>query len=203
MNQKASSRHYAKSSGVRIRHPNRPVRQKFPIPAWRFREARMGFGLGVIECADLLRVSERTVRGWESGGTRIPYAAYKLMRLLKSGKVLGPEWRDFFVYRNVLITPEGHQFEAGDLAWWSLLVRRAKAFGELLRAGRGLSAPAAAQVAAGLVCSETSRKPTQVESQKQGVFAPLPGVPTPPRKGPSRGAAGRLARVLRAAGGAR
>jgi hypothetical protein len=51
-----------------------------PIPARRFREAPFGVRAGVVACADLLRVSERT------------------------GKVLGPDWRDFFVYRNVLIT---------------------------------------------------------------------------------------------------
>jgi hypothetical protein len=140
------------------------------------------------------------------------------MRLLKGGKVLGPEWRDFFVYRNVLITPEGHRFEAGELAWWSLLVRRAKAFGEMLRAGARLSASEAAPMcgasntahlsqvgtaetaaegsALGLVCSETSHKGLQVHSQKQGVFGALP----PPAP---RGPAGRLARAMRAAGGAR
>lgn len=72
------------------------------------------------------------MRNWESGAVRIPYAAYKLMRVLKGGKILGPEWRDFYVWRGVLHTPEGHRFEAGELSWWSLLVRRARAFSDLL-----------------------------------------------------------------------
>jgi|SRR5690349_5856298 len=123
---------------ARIRHPNRAKRQRFPVPAWRFREARLSTGMGVSRCADLLRVSDRTIRNWESGSVRIPYAAYKLVRVLRGGRYLAdPIWRDYRVYGEVLITPEGHRFHAGDLAWWSLLVRRARAFGELSAARRG------------------------------------------------------------------
>jgi hypothetical protein len=93
--------------------------------------------MGVLACADLLRVSERTIRGWESGATRIPYAAYKLLRVLKGGRYLAhPGWKDFIVQGDTLVTPEGHRFQAGQLAWWSLLVRQARAFGERLR-GQG------------------------------------------------------------------
>ena len=83
--------------------------------------------------ADLLQISERTVRGWESGATRIPYAAFKLLRVLKGGRLLEhPHWAHFVVRGPVLFTPEGHALQAGDLGWLSLLVRRARAFGELL-----------------------------------------------------------------------
>ena len=112
-----------------VRHPNRRHRQHLPVPAWRFREARLSTGLSVVGCAALLRVSERTMRGWESGATRIPYTAYKLLRLLRGGRVLShPDWKHFTVRGNVLISPEGHEFVAGDLGWLSLLVRRARAF---------------------------------------------------------------------------
>ncbi|MFC6838829.1 DUF3653 domain-containing protein [Xanthomonas theicola] len=33
---------------------------------------------------------------------------------------LGHQWRDFHVAGGVLVTPEGHQFPAADLSWWSL-----------------------------------------------------------------------------------
>lgn len=143
--------HYAKSGRGRIRRPNRAKRQHFPPMPWRFRDTRLSLGLGVEACADLLRVSERTIRHWESGATRIPYAAYKLMRVLRGGKVLGPEWRGFNVFRGVLVTPEGHRFEAAELSWWSLLVRRARAFSEiaLARQGGRAQVPAAAPAAAG------------------------------------------------------
>ncbi|GAB3350964.1 hypothetical protein GCM10027430_14320 [Lysobacter tyrosinilyticus] len=38
----------------------------FPVTAWRFRETRLTLALSVEACANLLHVSERTVRGWES-----------------------------------------------------------------------------------------------------------------------------------------
>ena len=89
--------HYAKFKGLPRRGPNRSKRPRFPVPGWRFREARYTCFLSVSGCADLLRVSERTIRNWESGKVRIPYAAFKLMRLLRGGKVLGDEWRHFHV----------------------------------------------------------------------------------------------------------
>lgn len=88
-----------------------------PPLARDFRDARHTCGLTVPTCATLLRVSERTIRNWEAGSTRIPYTAFKLMRVLRGGKYLGPAWRDFYVHGATLYTPEGHRFEAGDLAW--------------------------------------------------------------------------------------
>lgn len=85
----------------------------------------------------LLRVSARTVRNWEAGTARIPFASYKLLRLLRGGKVLGPEWREFYIRRDALVTPEGHEFRAGDLAWWSLTVRQAHEFQAIMRERRG------------------------------------------------------------------
>lgn len=159
------------------RRPVAPKRKHFPPAPWRFREARLSCGLGVGACADLLKVSERTVRNWEAGAVRIPYAAYKLMRVLRGGKVLGPEWRDFRVWRNVLVTPEGHRFEAGDLAWWSLLVRQAHEFRALMATRRAAApdGPAAlAAVASGVAVPSFS-------AERSVLF--VPGVPEGLRAG--------------------
>ena len=130
----ASPKAETAGSAVAVRRSLRPrrskvgprSRQRFPVEAWRFRDARLSVGLGVDRCADLLRVSPRTVRTWEAGTSRVPYAAYKLMRILRGGKLLGDDWRGFHVWRDTLITPEGHKFEASQLAWWSLQVRMAR-----------------------------------------------------------------------------
>jgi hypothetical protein len=107
------------------------------VTAWRFREARLQLFTSVGDCARLLRVSERTIRGWESGATRIPYASYKLLRVLKGGRYLAhPHWRGYVIRGPELFTPEGHRLKAGELGWLSLLVRRAHAFGELMAAQR-------------------------------------------------------------------
>lgn len=51
--------------------------------------------------------------------------------------MLGPEWREFYIRRDALVTPEGHEFRAGDLAWWSLTVRQAHEFQAIMRERRG------------------------------------------------------------------
>jgi hypothetical protein len=174
--------------------------------------------MGVGACAQLLRVSERTIRGWESGQTRIPYAAFKLLRVLKGGRYLShPIWKDFVIRGDTLITPEGHQFQAGELGWWSLLVRQARAFREVLRdrddkAGARAPGPDCAAIegsALGLVSSSTSDpRPTP----KTGSTAENKGSGTGQLVAARKALQGqsvrhqqvgrRLARVLRVAGGA-
>jgi transcriptional regulator with XRE-family HTH domain len=84
--------------------------------------------LTVQACADLLRVSVRTVSNWEAARSQIPYTAYKLMRVLRGTKLLGPTWSGFQIRGGVLITPEGRELRSTDLAWWSLLVLQAQEF---------------------------------------------------------------------------
>jgi DNA-binding transcriptional regulator YiaG len=180
-----------------LRHPNRQKLPHFPITAVRFREARHASFLTTEACSQLLRVSERTVRGWESGETRIPYAAYKLLRVLKGGRYLQhPHWQHFIVHGATLVTPEGHRFTAGDLGWWLLLVRQAKQFQRLMEEGRTAGAASREAAAAlGLVPSETSQKKTAEMASGLG----LPGDPAPALGGPAP-AARRARRDARGAG---
>ena len=122
------SRHYAKS-----RVAQRAALRRSPLQrrqhARRFLEARLRLRLTQAECADLLQITPRTLRYWEAGSVRIPHAAYRLLRVLGGGRYLDdPAWRSFTVRGDVLVTPEGHEFPAGDLAWWSLLVRQAREY---------------------------------------------------------------------------
>ncbi|MFN3842515.1 MAG: VC1465 family Xer recombination activation factor [Rehaibacterium terrae] len=87
--------------------------------------------------ARLLRVCPRTVRNWEAGRTRIPYAAFKPMRLLRGFELPGDAWRGWRLIGDTLWSPEGHGFRAGDHAWWSLLVRQAAAFRRQVARPRG------------------------------------------------------------------
>jgi len=81
-------------------------------------------------CADLLGVCVRTVRHWDAGRNRVPWSAVKLLRLLRGGDLgaLEPAWQGYRLDGNTIWTPEGHAFRAGEMAWWSLVVRRAQAF---------------------------------------------------------------------------
>jgi len=76
--------------------------------------------------ARTLQVTERTVYAWFSGKTAVPYAAYRLLRILNRFELPGfPGWH---MHSGKLWTPEGFGFEPQDGAWWSLLVRQARGF---------------------------------------------------------------------------
>lgn len=139
----------------------------------------------VEDCRLLLRVSERTIRGWESGATRIPYAAYKLLRVLKGGRYLAhPYWHDFIVQGPTLITPEGRTLEAGDLSWWSLLVLQAQQWRNLFAEQRGQEPTSVAASMLGhckapkpLVRSKHQPKPAIAKGKRHSgpKLAPEPG----------------------------
>ena len=67
------------------------------VTASRFRDFRWTANLSVADAAKLLRVSERTIHNWEAGRVRIPYAAYKLLRIVRGGQFAHPAWRGWFV----------------------------------------------------------------------------------------------------------
>ncbi len=105
------------------------------ITGERFRIARQSCWLTLPQAAKVLQVSERTLHNWESGACRVPFAAYKLMRLMAGGDLghLCPTWDGWTLERGRLISPEGREFKAGDMGWLSLLVARARLFSELYR----------------------------------------------------------------------
>ena len=73
----------------------------------RFKYQLADAGLSIAEAAKLLHVTERTVRYWISGKVSVPYAAYKLVRVLRYFELPGDQWK-------------GWHFAAGKL--WSRCV---------------------------------------------------------------------------------
>ncbi|MBU2288425.1 MAG: helix-turn-helix domain-containing protein, partial [Gammaproteobacteria bacterium] len=96
--------------------------------ASRFKIACADAGLTIDEVAQMLHVTPRTVRYWFSGKTNVPFAAYKLLRILNRFELPGDAWAGWHMHSGRLWTPEGHGFEPRDGAWWSLLVRQARGF---------------------------------------------------------------------------
>eukprot|EP01038_Epipyxis_sp_PR26KG_P019506 gene19506-27637_t len=101
--------------------------------AFRFKAMYRNLGLDLPGCAKLLHVTERTLHNWESGKHDIPFASYKLLRLLNRMDLPGDSWAGWSFHGGKLWTPEGRSFVGTDGSWWSLLVRRAACFDAMFK----------------------------------------------------------------------
>lgn len=133
----------------------------------KFKAMFSSLGLSVADAANFLQVSPRTVQLWVSGRVRIPYAAYKLMRLQLRYELPGEAWKDWHISAGRLYTPEGHELNPLDFSWWSLLVRRAAMFDALYKAR------------AGVQWAADPRKAQRVDRPPAAVPVRLPECPTP------------------------
>jgi DNA-binding transcriptional regulator YiaG len=113
-----------KSSSSR---PTRTNAEARAVIAQRLKYLLSDAGLKVPEAAKLLQVTERTVYAWISGRTAVPFAAYKLLRLLRWFELPGP-WDGWLMHSGKLWSPEGLGFDPSDSAWWGILVRKAAQF---------------------------------------------------------------------------
>lgn len=120
------------SLGLRLRRNDRDTRLQ---QAQKFRAMYRNLGLDLSGCAKLLHVTERTLHNWECGKHDIPYATFKLLRLLNGMELPGESWRGWSFQGGKLWSPEGRAFVGTDGAWWSLLVRQAHGYRELMARG--------------------------------------------------------------------
>ena len=96
--------------------------------ASRFKTACREAGLTIDQVAQTLHVTPRTVRYWFAGTTAVPFAAYKLLRILNRFELPGESWAGWHMHSGRLWTPEGFGFEPVDGLHWSALVRRSRLF---------------------------------------------------------------------------
>jgi hypothetical protein len=85
-------------------------------------------GLTPEAAGKMLHVTPRTVRYWISGKVLVPYAAYKLLRILTGAELPQPGWDGWHMHSGKLWTPEGHGFIPSDSSWWGHLVGKARLF---------------------------------------------------------------------------
>lgn len=90
-----------------------------PIDNEQFREVRIMNRLSINEVAKLLQVTSRTVANWESGGSRIPYSAFKLLRYLANGALLPDAWKGWEIKGDTLWSPVGRPFRQHELTYIS------------------------------------------------------------------------------------
>jgi hypothetical protein len=172
---------------------SQPRRRRHRRTVWcdsgSFRETRLCLFLTQAATADLLRVTVRTIRNWESGAGRVPYPAYKLLRVLRGLELPGPAWKGWSLSRDALVSPEGHSFHPWDMTWWSLTCAMARLWREdhRRRAGAGpgrASATGRAPARPGLVSYKTSDTPDG-ETPQNKAFSAIDAASIWPHYGPT------------------
>lgn len=88
-----------------------------PIDNEQFRDVRKMNRLTVDDAAKLLQVTSRTIAHWECGRTRIPYAAFKLLRCLANGELLSTAWKGWTIKGDTLWSPVGRPFRQHELTY--------------------------------------------------------------------------------------
>lgn len=113
----------------------------------RFKVMCADAGLNTEAVAKVLHVTTRTVQNYFSGRVAIPYAAYRLVRILGRYELPQAGWDGWHMHSGKLWSPEGHGFVPSDSTWWAALCSQARLWREsvqrdrqfamlMLRAGR-------------------------------------------------------------------
>ncbi len=89
----------------------------YPPTAEEFTYTRLTSRMKQQDVADLLHVSLRTVKNWESGKATIPYAAFKLIRIAGLHELPGDRWAGWVISQGALWSPAGRRFESHELPY--------------------------------------------------------------------------------------
>jgi len=84
------------------------------ISAQDFTDLRRQGGMTRKEAAKALDVTPRTIQNWETGGARIPWMAYRMLRILRGYALPGVAWEGWTVREHEMFSPTGRQYDA---AW--------------------------------------------------------------------------------------
>ncbi|MEW6119710.1 MAG: VC1465 family Xer recombination activation factor [Pseudomonadota bacterium] len=117
------------------KHRRRKTKRRPPHYPWvdheQFLIERKTAGLTQRKAADYLGVSLRTVRNWETGANRIPYPAFKLIRMRAKAIVHVEGWEGWRFDRDgALVTPAGRSFQPWELEQLQLVVSLARRYVE-------------------------------------------------------------------------
>ena len=91
-----------------------------------FRDLRKAAGMTRKQTAEALDVSERTIQNWENGGARIPWMAYRMLRIIRGYALPGVYWEGWTIRGRKLFSPAGKAFEVENLAYLQATFAQAK-----------------------------------------------------------------------------
>ena len=124
-----------------------------------FRDLRHQAGMTRKEAAAALDVTPRTIQNWETAGARIPWMAYRMLRILRGYALPGVAWEGWTITGDILHAPNGRRFAANELAHIEQVFSMARLWRQMYAAsGRAKTAST--------VVSFPDRRRTPVEKQK-------------------------------------
>lgn len=80
-----------------------------------FRDLRKLAKLTRRQAAAALDVTGRTIQNWETGGARIPWMAYRMLRILCGYALPGKAWEGWTIDGDRLYAPNGRCFDANSM----------------------------------------------------------------------------------------
>ena len=72
-------------------------------------------GMTRPQAAEALDVTGRTIQNWETGGARIPWMAYRMLRILRGYALPGKDWEGWTIDGDTLYAPNGRHFCANEM----------------------------------------------------------------------------------------
>lgn len=81
-----------------------------------FKDLRIYSGMTREQVAKALDVTARTVQNWETGGARIPWMAFRMLRILLGFALPGQDWEGWTLHKGQLYSPTGRNFDPVHLA---------------------------------------------------------------------------------------
>lgn len=124
-----------------------------------FADLRKQAGLTRLEAAEQLNVTSRTIQNWETGGARIPWMAYRMLRILRGYALPGFCWEGWTLRGRDLFSPTGRAFDAA----WLLNVEHVFAQARLWRQ---MYARSGIDKTASTVLPFPDRRPRPVDKQR-------------------------------------
>lgn len=77
-----------------------------------FSDLRKQSGLTRRQAAEALDVTPRTIQNWETGGARIPWVSYRMLRILRGFALPNFEWEGWTIRGHQLFSPAGRAFDS-------------------------------------------------------------------------------------------
>jgi DNA-binding XRE family transcriptional regulator len=97
----------------------------------QFYVERVSAGLTQLQACEYLGVTRRTMYNWENGKSRIPFPAFKLIRMRARSIVHVEGWEGWRYARDgALVTPDGRSFQPWELQNLQLVVSLSRRYME-------------------------------------------------------------------------